>query len=210
MHTPVILLGAGGHAKVLIEVLRLTKRKITGILTAKEKEIGGWVGGIPILGDDRYMDRYRPGEIELVNGIGSAKNPELRMEVFNRYRAKGFRFPTLIHPSAIIAQDFIGGEGVQVMAGCIIQPGCTVGDNVILNTRVSVDHDSQIGAHCHLAPGVVLSGNVRVGDATHIGTGTSVIQGIKIGTACFIAAGSIVTKDITDHQSVRGNPAIPY
>ncbi len=91
-------------------------------------------------------------------------------------------FETVIHPSAVIAPEVHIDDGVQVMAGAIVQPGSWLGENVIINTGARVDHDCTIDAHAHVAPGVTLSGNVHVGNGAHIGAGATVIQGIKVGT----------------------------
>ena len=100
-----------------------------------------------------------------------------------------------------------GGEGVQLMAGAVIQPNVSIGENTLINTSASIDHDCQIGAHVHIAPGTVLSGNVCVQDETHIGTSATVIQNIKIGTKCTIGAGSVVVKNISDRTLAIGTPA---
>ena len=207
---PVIVLGAGGHAKVLIDALRLTKRAVIGALTPDRQSCGKQICGFPILGGDDQIERYSPEEIELVNGIGSVADLEKRFQIFERFKRRGFHFSSIVHPSAVIAKGVFMGEGVQVMAGCVIQPDCKILENSICNTSVVVDHDCKIGAHCHLAPGVTLSGAVSVGDHTHIGTKAAVIQGITIGSNCSIAAGSVVVNDISSNTRVKGVPALAY
>ena len=207
MSLPLILIGAGGHAKVLADVLRLTGREIKEILTLEKTLWGKVIWGIPVTGDDDRIDSYKPHEIEVVNGIGSTGNPSTRKKVFTGMKKKGFSFAPVIHPSAVVSDSSSLGAGVQVMAGAIVQPGCQIGDNVIINTGAIIDHDCRLGDHVHLAPGVTLSGGVRVGAGTHIGTGASVIQGITIGESVFVAAGSVVVHDIGDGVRVRGVPA---
>lgn len=207
MSLPLILIGAGGHAKVLVDALRLAGREVKGILTLERALWGKAVWGIPVVGEDDRINDYRPGEIEIVNGIGSVGDPSTRIKVYMAMKDKGFSFATVIHPSAIISGDVSLGEGVQVMAGAIIQPGCRIGDNVIVNTGAMIDHDCCIGNHVHLTTGVVLSGEVKVGPKTHIGTGASVIQGIAIGGSVLVAAGSAVVREIPDNVRVRGVPA---
>jgi len=207
---PVIVLGAGGHAKVLIDVLRLTKRAVIGALVPDRQLWGKEIFGIPILGGDGQLERYSAEEIELVNGIGSVGDLEKRFQIFEEFKIKGFHFSSVVHPSAVIAEGVFMGEGVQVMAGCVIQPDCKILENSICNTSVAVDHDCRIGSHCHLSPGVILSGAVLVGDHTHIGTKAAVIQGIRIGSNCSIAAGSVVVNDIRSNTKVKGVPAAVY
>lgn len=207
---PVIVLGAGGHAKVLIDVLRLTRRAVIGALTPDRQSWGNEILGIPVLGGDDQLERYSAEKIELVNGIGSVGDFEQRVQIFEKFKGRGFHFSSVVHPSTVIAKEVFMGEGVQVMAGCVIQPDCKILKNSICNTSVAIDHDCQIGAHCHLSPGVTLSGGVSVGDRTHIGTKAAVIQGIKIGSNCSIAAGSVVVNDISSNTRVKGVPALAY
>jgi sugar O-acyltransferase (sialic acid O-acetyltransferase NeuD family) len=207
MNLPVLIVGGGGHAKVLIEALRLCSITILGIIDADAAKIGIEVSGIRIIGDDKVTSGYKPETILLVNGIGSVRLPKIRTAVFEKFKATGFTFATIIHPSAVVASDVVLGEGAQIMAGVVIQPGCIIGADTIVNTRASIDHDCKIGDHVHLAPGVVLSGGVKVGTGVHIGTGTTVIQGVSIGENCLVGAGSVIVNDIPSDAEVMGVPA---
>lgn len=205
MKLPVLIIGAGGHTRVLIEALTKSHTTILGCL-AKEVP-SNWVSTIPFLGNDDVLFRYPPSSVMLVNGIGSISLPEFRREVFLRFKQKGYHFVTVLHPTAILASDVFLGEGAQVMAGAIIQPGSRLGENVIVNTGAVVDHDCNIGAHVHIAPGVVLSGEVSVGEGSHIGTGARVIQRIKIGAGTVVGAGAAVLNNVQSGSMVAGVPA---
>lgn len=207
MSLPIIVLGAGGHAKVLIDSLLAVSAIITGIADPDEKRLGTNVLGIPVLGADDVVAGFSPSEVRLVNGLGSVGLPVNRQQLFEQFKELGYTFATIIHPSAVIAPDVVLGEGAQVMAGAVIQPGCIIGINTIINTRSSIDHDCTIGDHVHIAPGVILSGTVRTGSGVHIGTGATIIQGISIGDNCLVAAGTVVAKNIADGLMVRGVPA---
>jgi sugar O-acyltransferase (sialic acid O-acetyltransferase NeuD family) len=207
MSVPVIVLGAGGHAKVLIDALLASSALIAGIVDPDPKLAGATLLGVPVLGQDDVVAQFPPSEIRLANGLGSVGLPAQRQLLFERFKAMGHSFATVIHPSAVVAPDVLIGEGTQVMAGAVIQPGSRIGVNCIINTRASVDHDCIIGDHVHVAPGVTMSGGLQVGRGSHIGTGATVIQGITIGSGCLIAAGAVVTKDIADGLKVRGIPA---
>ncbi len=204
---PVIVLGAGGHAKVLIDMLRLRGHEILGIADADASKHGGNHADCRVIGSDDAVLQHDPGRIRLVNGVGSTGQPQARRRLFDEFRRRGYVFESVTHPSAVIAGDAALEEGVQAMAGAVIQPGSRIGMNTIVNTAASVDHDCTIGAHVHLAPGVTLSGNVRVGDGTHIGTGASVIQGVTIGENCVIGAGAVVLADIPAGTRAAGVPA---
>lgn len=207
MRLPVIVIGSGGHAKVLIEALLLNNVKVLGIADADLTQKGKSILGISVIGDDNAVFKHVPGEIQLVNGIGSVGLPIKRQRVFDKFKDKGFNFTSVIHPSAVIASDAEIYEGAQIMAGVVIQPGSRIGKDAIVNTKASIDHDCSIGDHVHISPGVTLSGGVTVGDIVHIGTGVTVIQGIKIGNNSLIGAGSVVINNVPDNDEVAGVPA---
>jgi sugar O-acyltransferase (sialic acid O-acetyltransferase NeuD family) len=191
---PVIILGAGGHARVLIDCLLLNSVKILGMTDTNQKK--STVLGVPLLGNDSIIEQYSPKNIQLINGIGSISQPYLRRKIYEKFKDLGFSFQNVIHPSAVIATDVNWGEGAQVMAGAVIQSGCTISDNTIVNTSTSLDHECEIGAHVHLAPGVVLSGNVFIEELCHIGIGATIMQSIRVGKGSFVKAGTIVKSDI--------------
>lgn len=203
----VIILGAGGHAKVLLDILLSKYVKVIGFLekdisVAKQK----CVYDIPILGDEENIRHYNRETIELVNGIGSVGVGTLRRTVYEKFKRHGYHFRQVIHPSAIVSDRVFLGEGVQVMAGAVINIGCRIEEDAIVNTRVSVDHDCYIGRHVHIAPGSVLSGEVTVGEESLVGVGSSVRQGLVIGRRVLIGAGSNVICNVPDDRVGFGNP----
>ncbi len=204
---PVIVLGAGGHARVLIEALQCVGARIIGCSGQDTKRPASLPTEIDFLtGDEAVLD-HAPGSIYLVNGVGTVDSTGRRATLFDRFKTKGYRFAQVIHPSAVVASGVILGEGAQIMAGAVVQPGTSIGKNSLVNTRAAVDHDCEIGAHVHLAPGATLSGGVCVGRGAHIGTGAAVIQGITIGEGSLVAAGAAVIESVPDHVSVSGVPA---
>ena len=196
-----ILLGAGGHAKVVAEALIQSGKIILG-LVAPDKKKGSKCFGLDVLGSDDELLSYSPREVVLANGIGALPGKVFRWKLAGQMREKGFQFTRVIHPSAIIADNVVIGEGVQIMAGVIIQTGASIGQGSIVNTGASIDHDCSIGQNCHLAPGVVLSGCVDIGSGTHVGTGSVIVQGISIGTDSIVAAGSVVYKNIVSNTTL--------
>jgi sugar O-acyltransferase (sialic acid O-acetyltransferase NeuD family) len=207
MSTPLILVGAGGHARVLLDALALSGAKVIGLVDADASLKNRDVMGFPILGDDEVLRRHAPGTIELVNAIGSVGSMRLRKSVYDKLRGAGHVFATVFHPRATLSPHSLLGAGAQIMAGAVVQPGARLGEDTIVNTGATVDHDCVVGAHVHIAPGVTLSGNVSVGDETHIGAGATVIQGVRIGARCTVGAGAVVLDDVRDGVSVAGVPA---
>ncbi len=207
MTAAVVMLGMGGHARVLSECLRLSSVEIL----AHVLEAGGVSPdpniGTLVLADGTLEAAFPPGGVILVNGIGSVANTGPRCAVFDRFKAKGYSFMTVVHPSAVVADDTEFGEGAQIMAGAVIQPGVRIGDDAIINTRASIDHDCRIGKHVHIGPGAILCGSVQVGAGAHVGSGTSVIQGARIGAGAVVGIGAAVVADVEDGTTVCGVPA---
>lgn len=202
---PIIILGAGGHARVLADILLLTKAEIIGCV-APTKASNSLLN-ISYLGDDSCISDYSVQDILLVNGVGSVGIPEIRHGIFEQFSGKGYTFATVRHPSAIVGSDVRLSEGVQVMAGAIVQPGCRIGKNAIINTGARVDHDCEIGANAHIAPGVVLSGGIKIGERSHIGTGACIRQNVEIGADAIIGVGAAVVSDIPRGGVAVGVPA---
>jgi sugar O-acyltransferase (sialic acid O-acetyltransferase NeuD family) len=202
---PIIVLGGKGHAKVVIDLLLLQGRQIIGYCDVDPD--GQPVLGVPRLGNDEMILTFAPEKVRLANGIGSIRPSSLRVAVYERFAGKGYRFDQVIHPSAVVAFDVRLGDGVQIMARAVVQPGTLVGVNTIINTSASVDHDCVIGSHAHISPGAVLCGHVKVGDGTHVGAGATVIQGRSIGARSMVGAGSVVIENVAAEVTVAGVPS---
>ena len=207
MSLPVIVIGGGGHAKVLVNTLLDLSVNILGFTDCDAGNIDQTILEVRALGDDDIILQYPTDTIRLVNGLGSTKSTKKHKEIFEYFKKRGYSFATVIHPASIVSRDVVISEGAQIMAGAIVQPGSHIGRNTIINTKVSIDHDCSIGDHVHLAPGVTLSGMVKTGSGAHIGTGATVIQGIHIGQNSLIGAGALVLKDVPAGATVVGVPA---
>ena len=203
------MLGAGGHARVLADVLRLLGTPASGYVAAQEAPLSAMLSTLEYLGDDAALMAQGPREIVLVNAVGGVDVASSRRDVFNRFLRSGFYFVTVVHPSAILAADAVVGEGAQIMAGAVVQPGAKIGRNTIINTRAVVDHDARVADHVHVATGAVIAGGVAIGEASHIGAGAVVIQNVMIGREVLVGAGAVVVSDISDHARVAGVPARP-
>jgi len=200
-----VILGGGGHAAVLVESLRALGVPILGVALPEAQ--GPAPGGLPILGDDDYVLGLDPRDVLLVNGVGSVGDSARRRQLYLRFSEAGFRFASVIHPSATVSSSAVLGEAAQIMAGAVIQARTTLGVNVIVNTGAVLDHDVRVGDHVHLAPGVVLSGGVTVCDDAHIGVGATVIQGVSVGSGALVGAGSVVVRDVASGARAWGVPA---
>lgn len=207
MSLPVLVIGAGGHGRVVADALRAMGRKVLGFLDVAADLEGTQIDGLPVLGSDARLQGYPPASVRLANGIGSTVSTAARRQVYERLTAAGFQFETVRHPAATVASSAVLSTGAQVMAGAVLQPGVVIGEDTIINTGALIDHDCLIGSHCHVAPGAVLSGGVRIGDGCHIGTAASVVQGVTIGAEALIAAGAVVVGDVSTGARMVGVPA---
>lgn len=204
MDKPIYILGAGGHASVLIDMLKENGNEISTICSPQIDVTRKAYAAIPVLEDENILLNIATSELVLVNGVGSLPGDDLRKKLFCKFEEQGFLFKQVISKNAIVSTFATLGHGVQVMAGAIIQAGAVIGDNAIINTGVIIEHDCIIGKHNHIAPGVTLSGQVITGDDVHIGTGATVIQNVSIGEDTVIAAGATVTKRIAREKIVFG------
>ena len=207
MSSPVIVLGGGGHAKVLMETLQQQSQVVLGFTSTDVQTAGRDVLGIPALGtDDDLLARFAPAEVVLVNGVGSVGLPDVRTHLYQKFVATGYRFLPVIHSSAVVSPTASVGEGTQVLAGAVVQTEARIGQNVIINTKASIDHDSVIADHVHIAPGVTVCGGVRIGEGCHIGAGATIVQGVEIGRDSIVGAGTLVLGDVPPGSLIMGVP----
>lgn len=200
----IILLGAGGHAAVILDILKAQiangeKIKIKGLLDdANKTECMGY----PVLGSTLEANDFNEENTYFIIAVGSN---EIRYNLSEKYGH--LKFFTAIHPSVIIGSQVQIGDGTVVMPNVVINANSQIGQHVIINTGVIVEHDNWIGDHVHLAPNATLCGTVRVKTLTHIGAGTTVIQGRTVGRQSIIGAGATVITDIPDGVVAVGTPA---
>lgn len=203
-----VLLGAGGHARVLLALIRAAGYAVLGICDPHlwTNRISSWEG-LDVIGNDAALaEQFGRDQIALALGVGQLCHGSLRERIYDQWRSLGYDFPALVHPAAWLAADAVLADGVQIMAGAIIQPGCIVGENSIINTRASIDHDCQIGRNVHVAPGATLCGSVRVSTGAFIGAGAVITQDIRIGERAVVGAGSTVVRNLGSHQTIIGGP----
>ena len=203
-----VLIGAGGHAVVLIEALRLMNDVgICGLLDGGFP-IGTQVSGYDVLGDDRLLSVLSErGVTHFTVAAGSVEASLVRRRLYDLAVGEGLVPLTVQHPSAIVAASAVVEPGAQLMAGCIIGPEARIGTNAVINSGAIVEHHARVGAHAHIASGACLTGGVCVGEDSFVGARTVVRQGVVIGNRCTIGMGSVVTKDFCDGVRAFGVPA---
>lgn len=210
---PVVIIGFGGHGRVVAASLRAIQREIIAATDFEPETHLNNSFGIRVLRDEELLQSFDPDSVELAMGVGSIApvgREGNRRTIVAKFLDAGYRFTGFHHPHAWVCPESFVSPTAQIHAGAIVQPGVAVGDHAIINTNASIDHDSRIGEFCHVGPGVTLSGGVQIGPGSHIGTGASIIQNIELGRECFVAAGAVVVKGVADGEFVRGVPARSY
>ena len=203
----VVVYGASGHARVLIDLMRLAG-EFFPVAAVDDSPSDAEVLGVPVLGNSSLFAQLKTDGIErAVLGIGSVHNHQVRVKLYARLVAAGFNIPNLIHPRAMVEPSVVMGVGNQLFAGAVVGSAAKLGDNTIINSGTIVSHDCVIASHTHLSPGAILAGGVEVGENTLVGMGVTVYLGVRIGSNVVIANGSHIMKDVPDGTMIRtGSP----
>jgi UDP-perosamine 4-acetyltransferase len=199
---PVVIVGAGGHAKVIIDLLQERGEiELAGCVSRESGE----VLGLPWLGDDDAL----PGI--LASGLRRAfvaiGDNRLRSELLRRLTGLGFAMVNAISSQAVVSRRAALGTCVAVMPGAVVNVDTIVEDGAIINTSAHVDHDCRIGACAHIGPGTALAGNVTIGEGAFLGVGSRVIPRRTVGAWSTLGAGAVVVRDIPSHVTAVGVPA---
>ncbi|SLJ83934.1 acetyltransferase [Psychrobacter sp. DAB_AL43B] len=203
MSKPLVIIGAGGHASVLTEILLTEGRKIIAVVSPEIIMDSSPLAGMNrLMTDEALLATYSPEQVELVNGMGAIPGNDMHFRLFNYFSEKGYHFISVISPDAIVSKCARLADGVQIMAGAIVQTNASVSMNCIVNSGAIIEHDCCIGAHNHIAPNATLSGGVITENQVHVGTGANVIQGIKIDEQAIIGAGCTIVRDVPKKQVI--------
>lgn len=203
----IIVIGGGGHAKVVMTVLKkLGHYEVWGYT---DREDQGTILGFSYLGSDEILvdTVKRPAGCAAILGIGKIDASGSRRVLHGKIRSLGINFPVICSPHAIVNEAVTLGAGTIVLDGAVVNCGAAIGRISILNTSSTVDHDCLIGENVHIASGVTISGGVTIGDDCLIGAGASIIHSINICGGCLIGAGAVVVRDVTEPGTYVGNPA---
>lgn len=198
------ILGAGGHAKVVIDTVRMAGDfNPVGVLDDSEIAIGARLLSLPIHGP---ISRQSVGELRIDAAVVAIGDNGVRGEIVRRLHGT-VEWPSIVHPRAIVAAGVPIGQGSVVAAGSVIQPDSRIGEHAILNTASSVDHDCFVGNFAHIGPGARLTGGVNVGEGALVGAGATIVPGVRVGSHSIIGAGSVVLGDVPSGVVVVGVPA---
>lgn len=201
-HRDIVIIGAGGHSKVVIATARAAGFNVVGIYDDNPVLQGSLVLDVPVIGllRDIHID-------DIESAILAIGTNSVRCRLANEL--KGITWCTIIHPNALVHESVRIGSGCVIFAGSVIQPDVILGEHVIVNTCTSIDHDCHIGDFVHIAPGARLAGNVHVDDGVLLGIGSCSVPNVSIGAWSVIGAGAAVTVNIEKGMLALGVPARP-
>lgn len=192
---PILLVGAGGHARACIDVIEQEGRFAVAGLVGLPHEVGTRMLGYPVLGTDADLPALLGDYAHALVTVGQIKTPEPRMRLFDLLEQNGCDLPVIVSPRAYVSPHATLGSGTIVMHGAVVNAGAVVGRNCIINSQSLVEHDVVIADHCHIATAAAINSGVRIGAATFVGSNCSVRQVINIGEHCVIGMGQRVLAD---------------
>jgi UDP-perosamine 4-acetyltransferase len=202
----VVILGAGGHGKVVLDILRAQRQHhVVGFLDADPALSGTRVGGVEVLGAVNLLTRLKQQRVR--GAIVAIGDNRTRRRYADEVLDCGLELISAVHPSAVVASGATLDAGAVVAAGAVVGVEARIGRDAIINTGALVDHECVIGPASHICPGVALAGRVEVGAEAFVGIGARVIQCVKIGAGAMVAGGAVVIRDVPDGVRVAGVPA---
>jgi UDP-perosamine 4-acetyltransferase len=203
----IVVIGGGGHAKVIVSILQ--KLKNCQIIGYTDLKNNGPLLGVPYLGSDDQLPALaaEPGAVNAALALGQVGLGNVRCELWSRLQPVALPFPWIVSPGAVVNAGVLVGEGAAVMDGAVINTGASIGRGAIVNTNCTVEHDVVLEDWVHVAPGATICGGVIVGRFSMIGAGATVIEGRKIAAGCIVGAGATVVEDLTEAGIYVGCPA---
>lgn len=204
----IVLIGGGGHASVICDILRRQKREICAIISPDEISARSIFRGMDVLRTDDEILKFEPDNISLINCIGSLPGTSIKKKVNEKYLAWGFVFETLVSDLSYVSAFATLLSGVQVFTGAIIQPGVRIGNHTVINSGAIVEHDTVIGDYSFIAPGAVICGQCKIEENVFIGANATIVQNIHLRSGTIVTAGALVTKDTLQGQKVSAQRSV--
>lgn len=195
-HKPLVLIGGGGHASVLADILLGQGREILAVISPDDLSSRAVFAGLTHLTQDEEVKRFSPESVHLVNGIGMLPRSMLRQRVNQQFLELGYQFETVIASDAHVSRFATIHSGAQILSGARVQTGAVIGEHTIVNSGALVEHDCQIGAYNHIAPHATLCGGISSEELVFIGAGAVICPGLSLGRKCIVGAGVTIRRDV--------------
>lgn len=205
---PFVILGAGGHGRVVAEALASSGLEVAAFLDPDRARWNTRVEAIPVVGGDDRIPDFPVDRFYFAIGVGGVRDTRRRRSVHEAASARGAVLPPVVAASAVVARSAKLGDGAQALTRAVLHPGALVGAGTVVNTGAIVEHDCVVGAHAFLGPGAILCGGAAVGDGAFIGAGAVILPGIKIGANALVAAGAVIRADVPDGRTALGRPPV--
>lgn len=199
-----IIVGAGGHARLLKDIFDPGKA-LDVIFVIEKNLVQEGVENMPncLISENLFFQNYDE-QLKIINGVGPSPNNKQRAHVYNKFQKRGFKFCNVISENAIITGDTQFGNDVQILAGVIVNNRVEIGHGTVINTGAIIEHDCKIGCHVHIAPGAIVCGDAEIGDYTYVGPGAVIARGVIIGSDVTIGANSTILSNIGKSEKVYG------
>lgn len=208
MKDPILILGAGGHAKVIIDIISITNEYQIEAIIGQESEEKESFYGYPVYKGDQYLEEFRERGIKKVAiGVGGYRDNNKRIHLFHQLQDMDFDIINIIHPSTIISKTTQMGLGIVIYPGVVINTDVHLGDNIIIASNSVIDHEAQIMNHVLISTGVNVGAGSIISEGALLAVGSSIIPRVKIGKNVLVAAGAVVVNDIPDGSKIFGIPA---
>lgn len=199
---PILLIGAGGHARACIDVIEQEGRFQVHGLVGSVAETGRAVLGYHVLGSDDDLASLREQCAHALVVIGQIETPETRMRMFEDLVRLGYELPVIVSPRAYVSMHARLDAGTIVMHGAIVNAGARIGRNCIVNSRALIEHDVAVSDHCHISTGAVLNGGAAIGEGSFVGSGSVLREGITLGKRCLVGMGLSIRHDYPDQSRI--------
>lgn len=204
-----VLWGSAGHAKVLAGTIALLGGRVVALFD--NREVPPALQGVALYLGEAGFERWAQqtdalGSVIGLAAIGGARGRD-RLEVHARFRRRGLKLASVVHPDASVCATASIGAGSQVLAQAVVAAAARIGEACIVNHRAAVDHECVLGDGVHVGPGATLCGAITVGENVLVGAGAVVLPRLRIGADSIIGAGAVVTRHVAAGTTVVGNPA---
>jgi len=193
---PILLVGAGGHAKSCIDVIESTNDFAVYGLVGLGEQVGSSIMGYPVLGTDSDLPELRKKVSHALVVIGQVKTAEPRIRLYERLQSLGFTMPVIVSKNAYVSTRSKVGSGTIVMHGAVVNASVSIGVNCIINSQSLLEHDAVVGDHTHISTKATLNGAVSVGVGAFIGSGSVLKECISIGDGCIVGMGLKIKKSL--------------